>query len=399
LVATVFAVAVSACGGASPSASSTDAAKTSIKVMTIAAIGNPLTNYPDVQAAAKAAVDAINKAGGVNGHKIEWTFCNTQGQVNQAQECARTAVRDQVVAVVGRADIYATASNPILEAGKIVNFGGLPLGSPSDVTSSISYPLHEGNSGSYSAIAYGMAKKGAKKFVTVSVDLPIAFTQIKPAQVAATDAGMQDLGIIKVPAQGVTDYAPYAQQVKQSGADAVLNVQGPGPSQSFIKAMKAIGSTALIGSTIFSFGESEAQGVGDQADGYLVASPFPSIHDTSNPGIKLFNAQLDAGGAGNDPALRRSAGLNAWLAMHALAKIGATIKGDITAASMASALQSSGPVDLFGILSWDPSKLGSSGYGQFPRFPPTNYTILTFKSGKLVGTGIPQIKEPLKVSR
>jgi ABC-type branched-subunit amino acid transport system substrate-binding protein len=296
-------------------------------------------------------------------------------------------------------DIFAPQSTPILEKGNIPDVGLLPTGAPTDATASISYPLHGGNSGTYSAIAYAMAEDGRKKFVTVSVDLPIAFSQIEPAAAAAEDAGMEDLGIIKVPAQGVTDYAPYAQQVQEKGADAVLVVLGPAGSQAFVKAMDSVGGDARLGTTLFSFGESEAQAIGDLADGYFVASPFPSPRDTENTGIKQFNDELDAGGVGDDAELRRAAGLNAWLAMHAVADVAKGIDGDVTAESLTEALKASGPVDLFGITTWDPSKLGSPEYGKFPRFPPADYNVLTFDGGALAKTEVPAIEEPLKVSR
>lgn len=386
-------------GPATAAGSSKAADGTPIKIRTIAAIGSPLTNYPDVQAAAGAAAKAINAAGGVNGRPIEWSFCNTRGEANQAMKCARDAVRDKVAAVVGRVDIFAPQSTPILEKGGIPDIGILPTGSPTDATSEISYPLFGGNSGAYSAIAYAFAKDGRKKLITVSVDLPIAFSQIKPAQKAAKDAGLQDLGIIKVPAQGVTDFSPYAQQVKDKGADAVLVVLGPAGSQAFVKAMDAVGAKARLGTTVFSFGESEAQAIGHLADGYFVASPFPSTNDTSNPAIKQFHEELDAAGVSKAADVRRVAGLNAWFAMHAVAKVAESIEGDVTAESLAQALKSSGPIDLFGVMTWDPSKLGSPEYGSFPRFPPVDFNILTFDNGKLTETRIPVIKDPLRVSR
>lgn len=401
--AAMVAVGVAGCGGADSGSSASKSAgggdKSPIKVMTIAAVGSPLTNYPDVQAASKAAADAINKAGGAGGHRIEYSFCNTRGEVNQAMKCARDAVKQKVAAVVGRVDIFATQTSPILEKGKIPDIGLLPTGAPTDATSAISYPLHGGNSATYSAIAYGMKEDGRKRFVTVTIDLPIAYSQIAPARAAAKDAGLQDLGMIKVPAQGVTDYAPFAQQVKEKGADAVLVVLGNAGSQAFVKAAKAVGVDARLGTTIFSFGDSEAQAIGNQADGYFVASPFPSTHDMTNPGIKQFNQELDADGVGNGAAVRRAAGLNAWLAMHAMADVAKGIKGDVTPESMTAALKQSGPIDLFGVTKWDPSKLGSAEYGKYARFPAAPYNILTFKGGKLTTTDLPSIAEPLKVSR
>jgi ABC-type branched-subunit amino acid transport system substrate-binding protein len=395
LIGAAASLGMAACGDAAGSAGDVSV----IKIRTIAAVGSPLTNYPDVQAASKAAAEAINKAGGINGHKIEYSFCNTRGEANAAMQCARDAVTDKVAAVVGRTDIFAPQTTPILERGKIPDIGLIPTGSPTDVTSPISFPLHGGNSGAYSAIAYAMKEDGRTKFVTASIDLPIAYSQIAPARAAAKDAGLEDLGIIKIPAQGVTSYAAYAQQVKDKGADAVLVVLGNAGSQAFVKAAKAIGVDARLGTTMFSFGESEAKAIGRSADGYLVASPFPSTRDLDNPGIKRFNKELDAAGVSNEPALRRSAGLNAWLSMYAMAEVAKGIDGPVTAKSMTDALEASKPINLFDIMTWDPAKIGSAEYGDFKRFPPANYNILTFDNGTVIKSGLPPIEEPLKVSR
>lgn len=50
------------------------AAPDPLTIRAIAAAGTGLTNYPDVGAGAKAAVTAINAAGGVNGKPVEYSF-------------------------------------------------------------------------------------------------------------------------------------------------------------------------------------------------------------------------------------------------------------------------------------------------------------------------------------
>src|SRR3989442_2729504 len=55
-----------------------------VKIFVIAPVATPIQNYPDAQAGAEAAAQAINKAGGIRGRQIEIGFCNTQSAVNQA---------------------------------------------------------------------------------------------------------------------------------------------------------------------------------------------------------------------------------------------------------------------------------------------------------------------------
>jgi ABC-type branched-subunit amino acid transport system substrate-binding protein len=397
----VTALAVAGCGGddeASGGVGSSEAKGTPLKLMTISAVGSPLTNYPDIEAATKAAAEAINKAGGVNGHPIEATFCNTKGDANGSTKCARDAVTEKVAAVVGDLDIFEPVSFPVLEKAKIPVIGQHPAGAENDFKSEYSFPLQGGNGAGYAAFAYAAAKEGKKRFLVVTIDLPIAATQNAWAEAAAKDAGLEVLPQVKIPAQGVTDFAPYVQQAKSKSADAILIVQGNAGTQSVLKAAEAVGLDAMFGQSITSFGESEAASVQNIASKVFVGSPYPSINDDSVPGIKAWQEDLDAAGIGDDPILRRTAGLNTWLAYHAVAELGKTIQGDITKESMYAALKKeAGPFDIQGLVSWEPAKSGS--FGALPHFPPHDFYVQTFKGGKVEDSGIGEIPDPLKASR
>jgi branched-chain amino acid transport system substrate-binding protein len=380
-------------GGGTGGAASGDPGTLTIR--TIAAEGTGLTNYPDVDAGAKAAVQAINAAGGVNGKQIAYSFCNTQGEANQAMACARTAAEDGVDAVVGNVDIYTTQSTPILEKAGIPSIGPVPT-AEIDYRSPASYPLHAGNYGAFAAGPAAFQASGKKRMAIVRLDFASTAATADMVERVAQAIGMESAGQIVVPAQGVTDYAPYAQQIKDRGADAALVLLGPQGLQGVYKAAAALGVTAQLAGTVFSFGESEAQAIGPSADGIWVFSPYGSPGDTAQPGIARFNAELDASGvAPNDVALRRSAGLNAWLAVHAAADVARTIQGDITAESMTAALGRVEGVDVEGVLKWDPVTLGTAAEGAFPRFPATSFNVLTFESGRMVPTGMAPVSDPL----
>ncbi|HTE59869.1 MAG TPA: ABC transporter substrate-binding protein, partial [Solirubrobacteraceae bacterium] len=249
-LAAVSAFAVTGCGGdeeatGSGAAGGSSAAKgTPVKLMTISAVGSPLTNYPDIEAATKAAADAINKSGGINGHPIEATFCNTKGDANGSTTCAREAVKEKVAAVVGDLDIFEPVSFPVLEKAKIPVVGQHPAGAENDFKSEYSFPLQSGNGAGYAAFAYAAAKEGKKRFLIVTIDLPIAATQNAWAEAGAKDAGLEVLPQVKIPAEGVTDYTPYVQQAKSQNADAILIVQGNAGTQGVLKAADAVGLDA-----------------------------------------------------------------------------------------------------------------------------------------------------------
>lgn len=385
------ALLLTACAGGGDT---TESDHRTLTIRAIAAEGTGLTNYPDVDAGATAAVQAINAAGGVNGKQIEYSFCNTKGEANGALACARQAADDGVDAIVGRVDIYTTQTTPILEKAGIPDVGAVPI-AEIDSQSPVSFPLHAGNYGAYAAGPYAFQAAGKKKMAIVRLDFAATAAQADMIEKVAAAAGMPSAGQIVVPAQGVTDYAPYAQQIKDRGADCAMVLLGPQGLQAVYKAADALGVDAQLAASVFSFGESEAQAIGPASDGIWVISPYgaPSQNAT-------FNADLDSAGvAADDLALRRSAGLNAWLAVHAAADVAGGIQGDITAESMTAALRQAKAVDVEGVLTWDPADLGAASDGAFPRFPPTPFEVLTFSGGRMVPAGGAPKPDPLEAIR
>jgi ABC-type branched-subunit amino acid transport system substrate-binding protein len=384
----VLLLVTAGCAGAS--GGSGDAEPGTLSIRAIAAEGTGLTNYPDVDAGAKAAVAAINAAGGVNGKQVQYSFCNTRGEANEAMACARRAAQDGVDAVVGRVDIFTTQSTPILEKAGIPDVGAVPI-AEIDYRSPTSFPLHSGNYGAFAGGPYAFKAAAKKRMAVVRLDFAATAVQADMVEKAATAIGMPSAGQIVVPAQGVTDYAPYAQQIKDLGADSAMVLLGPQGLQALYKASAALGANAQLAGSVFSFGESEARAIGPAANGIWVISPYGSPAD-----VPAFNGDLDASGVGaDDTALRRSAGLNAWLAVHAAVEVAKGIKGDVTAGSMTAALRGAQPLQVEGFGSWDPAGLGGSVDGAFPRFPATPFEVLTFRDGRMVSAGLAPIPDPL----
>jgi ABC-type branched-subunit amino acid transport system substrate-binding protein len=386
-------VLVASCGGGASDAAADGPGTLTIRA--IAAEGTGLTNYPDVDAGARAAVQAINAAGGVNRKQVVYSFCNTKGEANQALACARSAAEDKVDAIVGRVDIFTTQSTPILEKAGIPDIGAVPI-SEIDYRSPASFPLHSGNYGAFAAGPYAFKAAGKQRMAVVRLDFAATAAQADMVERVASSIGMESAGQIIVPAQGVTDYAPYAQQIKDRGADSAMVLLGPQGLQSLYKAADALGVDAQLAGTVFSFGESEARAIGPAADGIWVLSPYSSPSDTAQAGIARFNAELGAAGvATDDLALRRSAGLNAWLAVHAAAQVASGVRGDVTAESMTAALREARGMDVEGIVDWSPADLGTAADGGFTRFPPTPFQVLGFQGGRMVPTTVAAIDDPL----
>src|ERR1700737_1716063 len=91
----VMSAALAACGssskpaGSAPSSGSAGTSSAPIKLMVIGELSSPAISAPQLGRGAQAAINSVNAAGGVNGHKLELLSCNTQTDPNVAAGCAR----------------------------------------------------------------------------------------------------------------------------------------------------------------------------------------------------------------------------------------------------------------------------------------------------------------------
>jgi ABC-type branched-subunit amino acid transport system substrate-binding protein len=360
-----------------------------IKIMTMASVGSPVASYPEVQEDATAAVDAINKEGGVNGHEIEDIFCDTKGDANVALGCAREAVKEHVVATVGNIDLNNTATFPVFEAGQIPVVGQWANGDAVDTESEWSFPLTSGSWGSYMTTIYAMKDRGVKKVTMVPLDFPLSINQAEVAEAIAEKLGIEVGEMVKIPLEGVTDYTPYSQQIKQSGAEAVIPYVGPAAFEGLMKADSAVGVEPLLGICII---------CGYTSPGALTGSAFPLAQE-----FKPFNEQREAAGLAPIAANDKDAysGLNTWFAVHAFAEVAKKVKGEITNATFKEALEAAEGIDVEGALTWSPAELGAPNLGKYPRFQ-AGLKYSTFEidqNGNFVKTNVPPVEDPLKAVR
>jgi ABC-type branched-subunit amino acid transport system substrate-binding protein len=388
LALAALSLTTAACGRESTSSSDTSSSKSAssdapIKLFSIAASGSPIQNYPDIEAGAKAAVKAINEAGGVNGRKLEYTFCNDQADANKSVACARQAVQEKVAAVVGQVSLFDAQTLPLLESAGIPSIGLTTPGNEVDVTSKASFPFSAGTFSDYVALPDGLKLAGSKKVAVAAADLPSAIAGGELVGKGTKDVGLQWGGIVKIPPTGVTDFAPYAQKLKATDADSIVLVTTPAQTQAIVKASQALGMKIRWGHHTISFGESEAATLGDPVEGMILSGPNPSYRDTSTPGIKEFDDQMKAAGF-IKPILYRTAGINAWLSVYAVAELAKKVDGDITAASLSAAAASASGIDLKGIATWNPSTPGPSKY---PRVSASKIYFQKIENGKTVDAG------------
>ncbi|WP_238698071.1 ABC transporter substrate-binding protein, partial [Streptomyces sp. E5N91] len=114
-----------------------------ITVMTWAPQDTGATNKPGMPALARAYARSINAQGGLAGRKLNVLTCNDHNDSVAAAKCARRAVKENAVAVVGSYSQYADSFFPVLEGARIPYIGGYGL-TNTEFTSPLSYPVNGG---------------------------------------------------------------------------------------------------------------------------------------------------------------------------------------------------------------------------------------------------------------
>ncbi|MFG3285386.1 ABC transporter substrate-binding protein [Streptomyces sp. NPDC048111] len=138
-----------------------------ITVMTWAPEGTSATNTPGMPALAKAFARWVNASGGLGGHELNVLTCNEHNTPAGASDCARRAVKEKAVAVVGSYSQYGSAFLAPLEVAGIPYLGGYGI-ADREFTSPLSYPVNGGQA----ALIAGSGRQLAQTCDQVSLVRP-----------------------------------------------------------------------------------------------------------------------------------------------------------------------------------------------------------------------------------
>jgi ABC-type branched-subunit amino acid transport system substrate-binding protein len=404
LVALFAAVSLAACSsssstGAAAGSSSTSstsggsssgAAGAPIKIFLDYPGHNPSSPYDDMPAAAEAAVKAVNDAGGVHGSPLDLIVCDNLFTQPASLQCARNAVSDNVVALVGQSDYYTAQTLPVLQAAKIPSVGLYSFGNTIDSESPIVYPVNGGSTQTFLALSTLLANKGVKSFVTQACEFPSCQNLVKLLQSNAPSAGIKDLGNVTVPLTGVTDYSPYVAKTKAFSPTPtdVIQIESAATSEGLIQAAQTVGFKPRYYDNEQALGETTVKQNPTAFEGYYIPGPYPSPRDTTNHGAVQYVSE-QAKAADTTPAAWLASqtfgqgwsnSFGAWASVHAFAMAAAKVKGAVTAASLTAVLNNpSYSYDLFGLATWKP---GAAGPPSYPRFSTMQEYVVTVKDGQ-----------------
>ena len=338
LFASIFALA--ACGSseedstsgvaATTPAASTDAGTSTaaastptgdpVKTMTITSLDSQGPVYPNIAVSAKAYEKWINAHGGIGGRPLAVTICDDHGKPTDAAACARQAVSDKVVSVVGSFSFFGTNIMPALTKAGIPVFGECcPITAP-QWTGKNSFPM-----GTLPMYGVGLVKRavedGCKKINSVIIDGAQAFEP--PMEAAMKAYGMTFGKTIIIPPTG-QDYSPQVAEATSDGADCVLATISETPHIAWNQAWIQSGTTARLYGAQGNLDSVSIKGLGNKLDGSIIAGMYPDI--STAPWVDYRQALKDADA---DPAhdYNSLGGLGTWAAYTGFKQVAEAIPG------------------------------------------------------------------------
>ncbi|MGV9275348.1 ABC transporter substrate-binding protein [Streptomyces griseosporeus] len=183
-----------------------------IKVMTWAPMDTGATDKPGMPAFAQAYERWINAHGGIDGRKLKVLVCNEHNDMVGAAKCARRAVQEEVVAVVGSYSQYADSFFPPLEGAGIPYIGGYGI-TTAEFTSPLSYPVNGGQP----ALLAGLGRKLATACGPVTLVRPdsIAGDELPALLDSGLKAGRHAASGDQRAAEDATEYSAQSERALQ----------------------------------------------------------------------------------------------------------------------------------------------------------------------------------------
>lgn len=293
LVALVASVALAACGSSSNSSGSSGSGGSSGSTATSGSSGSsgssgggskgtipvmqitqPIVNGQDLTLGTKAAVDAINASGGIDGYKLKYTFCqdgqpsNPLGDPNTTANCARQAVQDHDAAIVGDFSIYDTSIFPVATAAHIPVLIG-PSGDPTDATNKDAYPVTESGFPILVGQSEVLAKEGGcKKISTITVSgIPSTTGIVDSVEAGAKAAGAQ-FEQPSLVTESDTDFSPSIAKLHSEGVDCIVSgFPSTAQLQPILQAIKSSGTNMKVSVNVDVLTNSAIKSIGPLLNG------------------------------------------------------------------------------------------------------------------------------------
>ncbi len=367
-----------------------------VTVMTWAPERTGATDKPGMPAMAEAIARWVNASGGVDGHELKVLTCDDGNDSEGAAACARRAVREDVVAVVGSYSQHGRSFLSPLEAADIPYIGGYGV-TGEEFTSPLSYPVNGGQAALLAGNGRQLGEECGRVFLvrpdTVAGD---ALPGLLDAGLAGASAG----AAVDVPApESAREYTAQAARVLSAGPsgsakpDCVTAVLGDRTDtffDTFRRARAAEGRDVRIASVLGGVDQSLVDRTGGARgpyEGAYVTGWYPVASDDRWAPMRRVIRDHAFDDNRIDPA---DAGVQTtWIAYEVLRRAVAEVDADrVTARAVHRVLDDGLSVGTGGLtpeLRWRFEDLLAAR--DHPRLVNAEVTFQTVRSGRLTATG------------
>jgi branched-chain amino acid transport system substrate-binding protein len=341
-----------------------------IKVMTVTTLNSAGPTYQNIANTAMAYEKYINSRGGIAGRPLAVTVCDEQFDPAVATTCARQAVEEGMVSIVGSFTYFAESN--------ITWFGECCPITPSELTSKYSFPI--GNQPMY---AVGAVKRavddGCKNINAVIIDGAQIF--IPPMENAAKALGTK-FGTTVILDPVAQDYSADVAQATE-GADCVISIMSETPFITWNTAWTQSGTEARQYGPQGNLNEVSAKGNEAATDGDVAAGMYPDI--STKPWDEYRVALKEGGYDTTELDYNSLGGMGTWAAFVGFTQIAETIQGDLTAKSFFDAATATTKLDLGGMVPvLDFTKEWTDGLAGYERLFNRSVVFSKLDKGKIV---------------
>jgi ABC-type branched-subunit amino acid transport system substrate-binding protein len=214
--------------------------------MTAAITGRFSATYAPTYEAYRAYFKRVNDAGGINGHPVEITYEDDRGEGQRAAAAAKKFGETSILMI--NASISATykpvmteaeaTKTPLLFGGGVCPREAFPPAHP------LIFCTTSFGSKWDSRMALGFIKEhsGGRKVKVgfAAQDIPLSRIELEFAEQLAKEMGMDTIPVVVVPGTA-SDFTPFAQNLKDAGADWVFSWAPWGVEIGVFEALHRIG--------------------------------------------------------------------------------------------------------------------------------------------------------------
>lgn len=365
-----------------------------VTVMTWAPERTAATNMPGMPAMAQAYARWVNAHGGIGGRKLKVLTCNDQNDSVAAARCARSAVDQDVVAVVGSYSQHGRAFLSPLESAGIPYIGGYGV-SDTEFTSPLSYPVNGGQA----ALLAGTGEQLAADCDRTVLIRPDTITGDGLAAVLSTGLALRDRPGAR-DLRAAEDATGYGDEAREALSTASGDPTGDGcvaavlgdRTDTFFDSFRrlradypAVRTATVLGSVDQSV-INRTGGARSPYEGAYVTGWYPAADDARwNPMREAINEQA-FGDNRIDPA---DTGVQTtWIAYTVLKRVIEGLgDGEVSARSVRIALDKGQRITTGGLtpsLRWNYAHLSAAA--GFPRLVNARVTFQQVRQGRLVAT-------------